>query len=98
MMLPELMWPASSAAKLAAFTEWATPMSSAWMIRSFALAGWPSRSAIVLFWALRQDKARSDANSDEARPDERMGSPAVRVAVKFASGLGGLPGYCMRIA
>src|SRR6478735_377789 len=52
MMLPEFTAPISSASKLAAFSEWATPMSSAWRIRSFASRGWPSRSAAVRVWAL----------------------------------------------
>src|SRR6185503_6550569 len=35
----------SSASKLAESMEWAIPRSSAWRIRSFELAGYPSRSA-----------------------------------------------------
>src|SRR3954462_12040622 len=46
-MLLEVIQPFSSASKVARFTEWDIPRSSAWMISRRAVAGYPSRSCIL---------------------------------------------------
>src|SRR5689334_12749854 len=66
MMLAELITPLSSASRLAAFSEWATPRSSAWRMRSLELAGWPSRSAMVRVCACIVVATRREASVDQS--------------------------------
>ena len=75
MMLAELTPPLRSASKLAAFSEWATPRSSAWRITILASRGWPSRSAIE-----RACAGSIEAKSREASEDQSsvfMNSPGL---------------------
>jgi hypothetical protein len=67
MMLAELIIPFSNASKLAAFSECATPRSSACRMSSLALRGWPSRSATVRVCADIVDAMTRDAIEDQSR-------------------------------
>src|SRR5438876_9008112 len=58
-MLADVIQPCSRASRVARFTEWAIPASSAWITRRRASRGYPSRSWVVVMEVGAWPRARA---------------------------------------